>query len=193
MYSERKMVINMKVLSEEQALQLSVMLLQNDKNIKDDLSKLINDKTTIIGTTSDKLVDVEIKNNQIIYIEDKNIVAFDIGKTRKFLNQIVIFNTDDERENYISAYDTVFGFVKNTAVLWCYINNEWVQITNSPENIIFIGDVLPELGVEDKIYVNRSKHNISIWSKEDEKYICVGEETSSISIQDIDKVIENKF
>ena len=193
MYSERKMVINMKVLSEEQALQLSVMLLQNDKNIKDDLSKLINDKTTIIGTTSDKLVDVEIKNNQIIYIEDKNIVAFDIGKTRKFLNQIVIFNTDDERENYISAYDTVFGFVKNTAVLWCYINNEWIQITNSPENIIFIGDVLPELGVNDKIYVNRSKHNISIWSKEDEKYICVGEETSSISIQDIDKVIENKF
>ena len=187
------MVINMKALSEEQALQLSVMLLQNDKNIKDDLSKLINDKTTIIGTTSDKLVDVEIKNNQIIYIEDKNIVAFDIGKTRKFLNQIVIFNTDDERENYISAYDTVFVFVKNTAVLWCYINNEWIQITNSPENIIFIGDVLPELGVKDKIYVNRSKHNISIWSKEDEKYICVGEETSSISIQDIDKVIENKF
>ena len=187
------MVINMKVLSEEQALQLSVMLLQNDKNIKDDLSKLINDKTTIIGTTSDKLVDVEIKNNQIIYIEDKNIVAFDIGKTRKFLNQIVIFNTDDERENYISAYDTVFGFVKNTAVLWCYINNEWIQITNSPENIIFIGDVLPELGVEDKIYVNRSKHNISIWSKKNKKYICVGEETSSISIQDIDKVIENKF
>lgn len=182
----------MKILSEEQALQLSVMFLQNDKNIKDDLTKIIEKKTTVVGTTSDKLVDIGIKDNQIIYIEDKNIIALDIGETRKFLNQIIVFDTDDDRLS-CDSISNCLCFVKSTAILWFYINNEWVQITSNPEDIIFIGDVLPELGVKDKLYISKNKHNISVWSEEDGKYVCVGNETSSIPLKDIDKAIESKL
>lgn len=180
----------MKALSEEQAIQLSIMLLQNDKDIKEELEKSIATKATVIGTTSDELSDIVIADNQLIYVQDKNIVALDINGNRKFLNQINIVDTDEERTSIEEPIDGLFYFVKETAVLWFY-SSEWIQISSKPEDILYIGNTLPELGSDGKLYIDKKSKSISVWDDEQKKYVCVGDSTASVSLDDIDTLFTN--
>lgn len=182
----------MKALSEEQALQLSIMLLQNDKNVKEELENIISNKMTAIGTTSDKLSDIVIKDNQLLYVADKNIVALDFNGNRKFLNQIIIFDNDDDRLSFNMQKECLFYFVKSTATIWCYLNDEWIQVTQNPTEIIYIGESLPEFGSENKLYVDKKLRSISVWDDEKNEYLRVGNASSSIPLQDIDEIFTKK-
>ena len=84
----------------------------------------------------------------------------------------------------MAPINELFYFVVDTAVLWMY-HNEWVQITSQPENIVFIGTTLPELGSAKTLYVNKEEQNISIWDPESSEYIVVGNTYSPISNNDI--------
>ena len=114
----------------------------------------------------------------------------DINGNRKFLNQINIVDTDEERTSLGEPIDGLFYFVKETAVLWFY-SSEWIQISSKPKDILYIGNTLPELGSDGKLYIDKKSKSISVWDDEQKKYVCVGDSTASVSLDDIDTLFTN--
>ena len=146
---------------------------------------MLKNVLSVCATRSDRLPELPIKNGQLIFIQDKCRIAFDYGDKRKFYNQIELLEADYERVNLEDPVNGQFYFVIDTAVLWFY-QNDWVQLTTAPEEIIFIGTEMPELGVEKTLYVDKEKKEISVW--DDGEYIVVSDKTNvgSISESDID-------
>ncbi len=148
------------------------------------MAETIRPILSAIGTVASKLPDLSIKNGQLIFIQDSQKIALDFNDKRVFYNQVVILQKESDREAILAPINELFYFVVDTAVLWMY-HNEWVQITSQPENIVFIGTTLPELGSAKTLYVNTEEQNISIWDSESSEYIVVGNTYSPISNNDI--------
>lgn len=148
------------------------------------MAETIRPILSAIGTVASKLPDLSIKNGQLIFIQDSQEIALDFNDKRVFYNQVVILQKESDREAILAPINELFYFVVDTAVLWMY-HNEWVQITSQPENIVFIGTTLPELGSAKTLYVNKEEQNISIWDSESSEYIVVGNTYSPISNNDI--------
>lgn len=138
---------------------------------------------SVCATTSSRIKDLLIKNGQLIFIQDSNRIAFDFGGKRKFYNEIITLDTDYERTSYSSVNGQYF-FIIETAVLWTY-QNEWIPLTTPPEEIVFIGTELPELGKAKTLYVNK-KGGISIWDNETETYQTVADKNEYVSESEID-------
>lgn len=144
---------------------------------------------SLIATTSSRIKDLVIKDGQLIFIQDLGRIAFDFKGSRVFYNQIVELNTEAERlalDSPLSGY----YFVIDTAVLWFYQNDEWVQITEKPEEVIFIGTELPELGQANKVYIDKDDREISIWDEETNQYIVVSNYTSEVSAEEIEDLFD---
>ena len=152
----------------------------------------MTDKTTkksimsLVATSSSKIKDLVIKNGQLIFIQDIGRIAFDFNGNRVFYNQIVELKTDEERlslESPLSGY----YFVIDTAVLWFY-QDGWVQITEKPEEVVFIGVELPELGQANKVYIDKDDREISVWDDELKQYIVVSNYTAEVTDGDIENL-----
>lgn len=141
---------------------------------------------TIVATTSDRVKDLIVKNGQLIFIRDKGRIAFDFKGERVFYNQITELDTEHER-SVLSTPKNGYYFVIETAVLWFY-NGEWVQVTTPPEDIVFIGVELPELGQAKTLYVDKDDKEISVWDEESDKYIVVSNYTEEVSEEDIESL-----
>lgn len=143
---------------------------------------------SLIATTSSRIKDLVIKDGQLIFIQNLGRIAFDFNGKRVFYNQIVELATEVDRlalDSPLSGY----YFVIDTAVLWFY-QDEWIQITEKPEEVIFIGVDLPELGQENKIYIDKDDKEISIWDEETNQYIVVSNYTNEISNDDIEDLFD---
>lgn len=137
----------------------------------------------VIATSSSRIRDLIIRDNQLIFIRDLGRIAFDSKGKRVFYNQIVELETEAERlalVNPISGYYFVIG----SACLWFY-KDGWTQITEKPQEILFVGVNLPELGQEGKLYVDTDDREISVWDEETGAYITVSNYTAEVSDQDI--------
>ena len=140
---------------------------------------------SLIATTSSRIRDLVIKDGQLIFIQDLGRIAFDFKGKRVFYNQIVELDTEAERlalESPLGGY----YFVIDEACLWFY-QNEWVQITDKPKDIVFIGVELPELGQTNKIYANTAEgsENVSVWDEELGRYVVVADKTQEVTDNDI--------
>lgn len=143
---------------------------------------------SLVATSSSKIRDLIIKDGQLIFIQDLGRIAFDFKGKRVFYNQIVELNTEAERlalENPLDGY----YFVIDEACLWFY-KDGWVQITEKPKEILFIGVELPELGQTNKIYVDTDDREISIWNEETKEYIVVSNYTEEVTSEDIDDLFD---
>ena len=138
----------------------------------------------LCATTSERIVDFPINNGQLIFIQDIETIAFDWGNKRKYYNQIIDLQTDYERENLSAPVNGKYYFVISSGVLWRYFN-EWIQITSKPEEAVCIGIELPELGKENVLYVDTDDREISVWDKEEKKYITVSNYTGTMSVNDV--------
>lgn len=142
----------------------------------------------VIATSSSRIRDLVIKNGQLIFIQDLKRIAFDFNNKRVFYNQITELNTEADRldlENPLNGYYFVIG----SAVLW-YYKDGWTQITERPQDIVFVGVELPELGQEGKIYIDTDDREISVWDEETDKYITVSNYTEEASISDIESLFD---
>lgn len=144
----------------------------------------------LVATTSSKIRDLVIESGQLCFIYDIGRIAFDYKGTRVFYNQIVELETEAKRkslENPLGGY----YFVIDEACLWFYKEdkNEWIQITEKPQEIVFVGDasLFPTLGQADKIYadITEGSENISVWSEELGRYVVVADKTQEVSDSDI--------
>ena len=151
-----------------------------------------NNGLVLVATTSSRIRDLVIKDNQLILIRDLGRIAFDFKGQRVFYNQIVELNTEAERLALEDPLDGYY-FVINTAVLWHY-KDGWVQITDKPQEIVFIGteENFPELGQANKIYANTTSgsENISVWSEELGCYVVVADKTQEVTDNDILSLFE---
>lgn len=133
------------------------------------------DTLSVIATTSSRLKDLLIKNGQLIFIQDKGRIAFDFDNKRVFYNQIVELDTEYERSS-LSSPSFGYYFIIETAVLWLY-RDEWIQITTQPEDIVFIGTEMPQLGKNKTLYVDKVNKEISVWDKDANGYVVVADKT----------------
>lgn len=144
---------------------------------------------SVVATTASRLPDLSIKNGQLIFVKDSQKVALDLNGKRTFYNQIVVLQTDLERQSLLAPISGLFYFVIDTAVLWHY-EQTWIQITTPPNEIVYIGVSLPELGSANTLYVNAALNNVSIWDDDTKKYQIVADKTDVISDDDILKLFE---
>ena len=141
---------------------------------------------SLIATTSSRIRDLVIKDGQLIFIQDLGRIAFDFKGKRVFYNQIVELNTEEERLDLESPFDGYY-FVIDSACLWFY-KDGWVQITEKPKEILFIGKELPQLGQRNKIYVDIDDKEISVWVEEIGGYVTVSNYTEEVTNEDIENL-----
>lgn len=140
----------------------------------------------LVATTSSKIRDLVIENGQLVFLYDIGRIAFDYKDNRVFYNQIVELNTEAERLALDNPLDGYY-FIVGSGVLWAY-KAGWIQITGKPESIEFIDVELPELGQEDKLYINKTEQDISVWDDETSKYIPVANYTMDATEEDINNL-----
>lgn len=140
---------------------------------------------SLVATSSSRIRDLVIKDGQLIFLQDIGRIAFDFKRKRVFYNQIVELNTEADRLALESPLDGYY-FVIDSACLWFY-KSGWIQITEKPDEIVFIGVELPELGQRNKIYVNTTNGNesISVWDEDIGNYHVVADKTQSMTSEDI--------
>lgn len=140
---------------------------------------------SLVATSSSRIRDLVIKDGQLIFIQDIGRIAFDFKGKRVFYNQIVELGTEVDRLALEQPLDGYY-FVINTACLWMY-KNGWIQITDKPKEILFVGVELPQLGQANKLYVDVTEgaECISVWSDEIGAYVAVSNMTYSMTKEDI--------
>ena len=147
---------------------------------------------SVIATTSDRVKDLVIKTGQLIFIQDLGRIAFDFKNKRKFYNQIEELDTEKARQELETPVNGCFYFIIETAVLWTYRNNAWVQMTTPPSEVLFVGVEFPTLGQRQTIYVNKTDGNehIAVWNDEQNGYKVVADKTQMIREEDINLLFE---
>ena len=143
---------------------------------------------SLIATTSSRISDLIIKDGQLIFIQDLGRIAFDFKGQRVFYNQIVELKTEAERLALESPLDGYY-FVIDEACLWFH-QGDWIQITEKPKEILFVGTELPELGQANKIYVDTDDREISVWDEKTGKYIVVSNYTEEVTDEDIEDLFD---
>lgn len=143
----------------------------------------------IVADQSSKLSDFAIGHKQIIFLQDKQKIALDYNGKRTFYNHIEILQTENYRKEMTTQKNGLFYFVIGTASLWFY-EEKWIRVTSPPQEIVFIGTELPELGSENTLYVNKKKGNesISVWDTETQSYILIAKKNAVISSSRIDEL-----
>lgn len=140
----------------------------------------------VIATSSSRIRDLIIRDNQLIFIRDLGRIAFDSQGKRVFYNQIVELETEAERLALVNPIGGYY-FVIGSSVLYHY-KDGWTQITERPQEILFIGVELPELGQEGKLYVDKDDKEISVWDDETDTYITVANYTNEVTDSDIESL-----
>ena len=138
---------------------------------------------SVCATIGSKLSDLAIKDGQLIFVQDKHKVALDFNGKRIFYNQIEEVATEAARSAILAPVSGMYYFVIDSAVLWTY-QGKWIQITTPPEEVVFIGTELPELGSNKTLYVDKSG-GISIWNDESKEYVVVADKCGAIDTVDI--------
>ena len=139
---------------------------------------------SVCATVGSKLSDLTIKDGQLIFVQDKHRIALDFNGKRVFYNQIEEIASEKDRASMLAPISGLYYFVIDSAVLWTY-RDKWVQITTPPEEVVFIGVELPELGSSKTLYVDKNG-GISVWDSDSNGYVVVADKTGSIEESEID-------
>lgn len=146
-------------------------------------SNAVSGGLKVIATSSSRIRDLLIKSGQLIFVQDLGRIAFDFNGKRVFYNQIVELKTEAERLSLINPISGYY-FVLGSGILYHY-KNGWTQITEKPESFLCIDVELPQLGKENKLYINKVEQDISVWDEEVDKYIKVANYTMDATEEDI--------
>lgn len=138
----------------------------------------------LVATSSSRIGELQIKNGQLIFVQDLGRIALDFNDKRVFYNQIVELEREEDRqslENPLGGY----YFVYDSACLWFY-KDGWTQITENPNEVLFIDVELPQLGQQGKLYVDSDDREISVWNETTGSYITVANYTEEVTESDIE-------
>lgn len=97
------------------------------------------------ATVGSRLSDLRILDGQLIWVQDKRMIALDFGGKRTFYTQIEELATDGARTSMLAPVTGIFYYVVETAVLWTY-QDGWVQITTPPNELLVLDASLAQEG-----------------------------------------------
>lgn len=147
----------------------------------------------VVATTTERIKELPIKAGQLIFARDEKYgfhrIAFDRVDGRIFYNQITVLESEYERAT-LSSPTVGYYFVVGSACLYKYQDEKWEKLTKEPDEIVFIGVELPELGQESTLYVNKKEKEISVWVEETGEYITVANCTNEITDEDIESLFK---
>lgn len=86
------------------------------------------------ATVGSRVSDLRILDGQLIWVQDKRMIALDFGGKRTFYTQIEELATDGARTSMLAPVTGIFYYVVETAVLWTY-QDGWVQVTTTPTSV----------------------------------------------------------
>lgn len=125
-----------------------------------------------ISTKKAKLVNLEVKDGQLIFCEDSRELYLDHHGVRTQYGSFIFLNTEEQRLLLPSPL-TSFYFVYETNLIWRYDGaSGWIQITSPPQEQIQFMDFenFPEEGNSKAIYISGS--DIYRWN--DGEYQSIG-------------------
>ena len=151
---------------------------------------MANTIMSLVATNSPRIRELPIKDGQLIFIQDLGRIAFDFKGKRVFYNQIIELETEAERlmlDNPLEGYYFVIG----SACLWFY-KDGWTQITEKPEDVVYIDVELPQLGQakEGTLYVNKTEREIAVFDSASNDYIVVSDYTHGVTDEDIENLFK---
>lgn len=146
---------------------------------------------SVCATTGERVKELSVQNGQLIFVQDKHRICLDYNNKRRYYNQIEELASENDRVALLAPISGMYYFIIETAVLWSY-QGDWIQITSKPEEIVFIGTVMPELGKEQTLYVTTLDGNekISVWDVGSKSYKVVADKTQDITNDDIDSLFK---
>ena len=140
---------------------------------------------SVIGTTGERVRELPISDGQLVFIHNRNRIAFDFKGKRTFYNQVEILSTESERASIVSPMDGYY-FCIDSAVFYEYANGEWNVRVRPADGAVIICDEYPELGqLSGKLYVNKKQREIAIWDEANNKYYAVSNHTQDATDEDI--------
>lgn len=92
-----------------------------------------------VVTANSRLSELPLKEGQLIFVQDKNTIAFDYGGKRRLYKQIEELSTESSRTSILAPVTGQYYFVVETGVMWTY-QDGWVQITSAPKDITDYAD-----------------------------------------------------
>lgn len=147
---------------------------------------MANTVLSLVATSSSRIRELPIKSGQLIFVQDLGRIALDYNGQRVFYNQIVEIEAEAERQTLENPLDGYY-FVIDSACLWFY-KDGWTQITEKPDDILFVDVELPQLGQQGKLYVDTDNREISVWDEETDTYITVSNYTKEVTDEDIESL-----
>lgn len=90
---------------------------------------------SVYTTVNSKLADLSIKDGQLIFVRDKQMIALDYDGQRKIYDQIEELSSDEVRTSLLAPVTGRYYYVMDPPVLWRYQENGWIQITTPPEDL----------------------------------------------------------
>lgn len=144
---------------------------------------------SVIATTPQRVKDLVFKDGQLIFVRDEETntgtIFLDLKGKRIIYNQIITLESDLERISLSAPINGRFYFVIENATLWHYADR-WIQVTSTSDSTVFIGDLLPEIGQQKALYVDKAKKEISVWNEDGSDYLVVADKTNIATIDDND-------
>ena len=119
------------------------------------------------AVSRDKLDQLAVADGQLIFVRDAREIYLDVNGERTSYSQIMVLFDEEHRKGLKPV--TGFYFVSSTNVLWRY-DNQWIQLTTSPREVVVFSDELPQQGVEETLYITEE----DIYKFDDGKYTKLG-------------------
>lgn len=123
-----------------------------------------------IATNQNKLVEIPVKDGQVIFARDEQIIYLDSNSKRYSFKNILTIDTEANRETTI-ALEGCFYYVEDSKLIYRYKDAQW-NCLNSSEIIFNDRESFPEQGDATKLYV--SENAIYKWDSVSNDYIKVG-------------------
>lgn len=151
----------------------------------------------MIRTNVNKIDSIPIVDGQFILVEEMNgdsaYIVSDNRTGRYKYTDIVDLNLEAEREAIQSPSKNKFYFVKETQLLYKYIDNNWVCINSKPaESVIQVNEVinLPSVGNPNVVYFIKNKNLTYYWNEDEMRYYCAGSDWHDIEVINANKIFE---
>lgn len=151
-----------------------------------------NTPISVIATTFEKIGTIAPVPGQFTIATDRGLVCFDdLDGKRSFMHGIETIDWDAERKEMVSPVENKIYFVLDTAIFWSYQNGTWVQLTHKPEEVVYIGVALPEVGKEGVLYADKAAKSIAVWDESERTYSPVANYCELASESDILEMFNN--
>lgn len=119
------------------------------------------------AVSRDKLDQLAVADGQLIFVHNAREIYLDVNGERTSYSQIMVLFDEEHRKGLKPV--TGFYFVSSTNVLWRY-DNQWIQLTTPPREVVVFSDELPQHGVEETLYITEE----DIYKFDDGKYTKLG-------------------